>query len=96
MEATLFARDFATGKSALLAAGAVSTPGGLVVPSVAVGSGVASIAAPGQVSSGVGATSVDARVAVTTLQGQLVTFAIRLANAGNRKHRVSWRLLNVE
>ncbi len=96
LEAMLFARDFATGKSALLAAGAASTPGGMVVPSVAVGSGVASIAAPGELSSGVGATRVNARVAVTTLQGQLVTFAIRPVNAGNRKHRVSWRLLNVE
>ncbi len=89
MQARLFARDYSTGTSVLTPAG-----GGNVVASIFLTSGIAGARlVQGRPGSG-GYESGEVRLQVTSLDGQVFTFAVNLTSAISARHRVSWRLFS--
>ena len=88
LSSRLYARDFTTGQSVLVA------PGGNVVEGYDIGSGIAGFQLiQGQSGSG-GTASGEIRALVTTMKGEVFSFALRPPSPPAVGHRVSWRLLN--
>ena len=87
LASTLYARDYLTGNSLLISAG------GVVVPSI---SDIGAIAGVTLIQSqgGVGGTTGDVKIQVTTTKGQVFAFGVQVPGGSPSRHRVSWRLLS--
>jgi type IV pilus assembly protein PilY1 len=87
LSSRLFARDFTSGASVLVANGGV-------VPGYDISSGIAGVQLiQGQPGSG-GTSSGEIRALVTTMKGEVFSFALTPPATPAARHRVSWRLLN--
>ena len=87
LSSRLFARDFTSGASVLIANGGV-------VPGYDISSGIAGVQLiQGQPGSG-GTSSGEIRALVTTMKGEVFSFALTPPATPAARHRVSWRLLN--
>lgn len=93
LSSKLFARDMATGNSVLESS--ASGSGGSLVASIEIVAGIAGFSLI-QAEPTPPNYSPPVQVQVTTQRGQVFTFGIRLTSAVGSRHRVSWRLLNVQ